>query len=143
LLDWCGQIMGQEPVRVLGVGSSAAEFATLFLEFAGARMARITRQRAPLERSQLRIEANLEGRVVSARWPRRLSWIDGEGRHLQRLRSSKSAEHASLEQFAESVQQGTLSFVALERAHRALRWLRGGVQSLAEERWIELSPPVR
>jgi predicted dehydrogenase len=140
LLHWCRDVMGGEPARVLGVGSSAADYGTIFLEYEDGRAARISRHRAAGGAASVRLCAIGERGMIEAHLPRRLRWNDAEGQHALTLPKAGYPEQALLGRFAASVRSGTALEPGFDDAYRALRWLRAAVQSLSQETWIELSP---
>lgn len=142
LVDWCLGLMGGEPARVLCVGSSDADFGTVFLDYADGRAARIARHRAPGVRPSLRVQTTGAHGTAWARLPHRLRWTGADGIHQVRLCVAPTPEQTSLELFADAVQQAQPFSPGLDEAYRALRLLRAAVQSLLEERWVEVTPAM-
>lgn len=140
LIDWCMALMRGAPARVLGVGSSAADFGTVFLEYPDGRTVRVARHRAGGIRLSIQIQAAGAHGTAWARLPGRLRWTGADGEHLLRLAAPSSLERTCLELFADAVQQGQPFSPGLDDAYRALRILRAAVRSLAEEAWVELTP---
>lgn len=143
LMDWCLGLMAGEPLRVLGCGSSSADYAAVFLEYEDGRAVRVARHRAAGARIALCLEATGAAGTVWARWPRRLRWTEPGADRSLRLAPSPPLEQRCLEQFGDAVQQGAPFEPGLETAYRALRLLRAAVKSLKEGRWVEVTPEVR
>jgi predicted dehydrogenase len=159
LLDCCSALLPGDPVSVLATGREDDSLTTLLLEFEEHRAIQMMRypdsslnlhRRAssnkwgedesagPGSRSKVRLRVVAERGTASAELPRRVSWTDDEGRHLQTLSVDQPTVQVLLEQFYRVVREGEPPEPGLDQAYRLLHWTRAAQRSRAEGRRIEI-----
>lgn len=135
LLAACGDLLGGEALGVTAVQPSPG-YATVVVEAAGG-VAQLSLFAGPAGVGGCRFEVEGEDGGLRAALPRRLTWSGAEGQQAVRL-PAVPAELLVLDRFAETARQGGVTGETVDRAHRALGWLRAARRSAAEGRRVAL-----
>jgi hypothetical protein len=124
LLDWSAGLFGGEPVASRRVALES--LSCLLLDHGGGREAQLTVCRSPARPHPARLEVVAErGRAV-LELPKRLSWSDAAGRHLDRPALTEPVAGALLRQFHQAATGERAASPSLAEVARCLRWAEPG-----------------
>src|SRR5258707_885141 len=99
LVDWCAHLLGNEPGKVFSPDTTIDGLQTLFLAFSEGRGARISRWRASVAHTALRLHVVAEHGSATVELPNHISWQTGDGGHKHTMNSSRSLGEMLLEEF--------------------------------------------
>jgi predicted dehydrogenase len=161
LLDWCGGLLGGEPLNVMARRLEGGEFSTLFLEFSDRRGVQFTHRchgpavagTTPIRRrwkeraaalrrahgATARVQILTERGSVLVEFPSTLSWTNSEVFHTDASLGKLSSTQLQLVSFREVVQERAALQPTFADAYRVLRWLRVAVRSQVEGRLLTIS----
>jgi predicted dehydrogenase len=136
VLDWCITLMGGRPTTVQVMDSTAADLASIMLEFEDGRAVHIVQRSGPGSAARIQVVAQ-RGRA-EVRLPASVRWTDDTGRHTHRLPRQKSLTQVLLERFHCVILEGGKAVPGPEDARRTLAWLRAVARSRAEGRRVPM-----
>jgi predicted dehydrogenase len=138
LLSQCADLFQAAPTAVWTTATEGAGFASVFLDFAGGRVAQVSLWNGFGHHSGCRVQIVGETGSVEAELPNHVRWQDREGWHMQRL-PGYPPRRRLLERFFYAVRNGEKPRADFAGTYRALTWLRAAVRSLEEGKKIVLS----
>jgi predicted dehydrogenase len=157
LLDWCAELLGDEPLNVTARSLETIGFRSVFLEFADGRGVQIVRRSLTLpslpaaggassvrgwqgikHRPTVRLQVQAERGSALVELPNQLSWCTQEGVKSHTLHGQRPLAQLLLVHFHEVVLGNVRPASTLADAYRVLRWLRLAVQSRDEGRLLSL-----
>jgi predicted dehydrogenase len=138
ILDCCSLLLPGEPLTVRAADLAGGALSSWLLDWGADRAAQVTRYRAALPRSGLRLHVVAERGTATAEFPNRLHWTEADGSHTHVAHLERPLGQVLLEQFYQVAREGRNPEPGPEEIGRFRDWVRSAAQSRAEGRTIPL-----